>query len=184
MIRPAVPEDASQVAPLLILAMQHIAGVFANSERYEDAIPFFEAFFRRADNQYSHIHTQVFEEQGRILGSVTGYDGARLHELRQPVLDQIRKTDRDFTPGDETEAGEFYLDCINVHNDHQGKGIGKMLVDAFCNKAISLGHERVGLIVDLGNPTAKKFYESMGFKVVDEKDFLGHRYFHMVRQMI
>lgn len=181
-IRQAVPEDASQVAPLFILSMGHIAGIFANSDRYEDAIPFFEQFFKEKNNQYSYVNTLVFEEKTKILGSVTGYDGALLHQLRQPVLDQIRKTQPGFIPGDETEAGEYYLDCIHVNLAYQGKGIGKKLIHAFWEKAYSLGYERVGLIVDSENISAKRFYESLGFFTLGEKDFMGHRYFHMIKE--
>jgi ribosomal protein S18 acetylase RimI-like enzyme len=183
MIRQATTNDATQVAPLFILAMGHIAGIFANSDRYEDAIPFFEGFFQQPNNQYSYVYTQVLEENNIIVGSVTGYDGADLHLLRQPILDQLRKTKPDFLPDDETEAGEYYLDCINVHPDHQGKGIGKKLVQAFCEKARSHGYGKVGLIVDYDNPSAKKFYENLGFVVSGTKKFMGHRYFHMVRDM-
>lgn len=183
MIRQATQQDAPAVAPLLVLAMGHIAGIFAKSDRYEDAIPFFETFFEKEDNQYSYVNTLVYEENNTVLGSVTGYDGARLAELRQPVLDRLRESDPDFTPGDETEAGEFYMDCVNVDTDHQGKGIGKKLIQAFCENAGQLGFERVGLIVDKINPDAKKLYEKLGFYVAGEKDFLGHRYFHMVREI-
>jgi len=184
MIRPATPSDAEQVGPLFILSMGHIAGIFANSDRYEDAIPFFEKFFRQRDNQYSYANTLVFEEENRIKGSVTGYDGALLHVLRQPVLDELRKNKPDFTPDDETEAGEFYLDCIHVDKNAQGKGIGKKLIAAFCQKALSLGYDRVGLIVDRENPEAKRFYTNLGFQVSGEKDFMGHTYFHMVKKSI
>lgn len=183
MIRPATPSDATQVAPLFLLAMGHIAGIFANSDRYEDAIPFFEKFFVDRDNQYSHANTLVLEEDNQIIGSVTGYDGACLHALRQPILDQIHKTQPELTVDDETEAGEYYLDCINVHPDHQGKGVGKKLIIAFCQKAKQLGYGQVGLVVDLENVKAKGFYESLDFKVTGEKAFMGHRYFHMVREV-
>ncbi|TDE11638.1 GNAT family N-acetyltransferase [Dyadobacter psychrotolerans] len=183
MIRQGTPQDAKEVAPLFILAMGHIAGIFANSDRYEDAIPFFEEFFKRADNQYSYVHTQVYEDETGILGSVTGYDGADLHRLRQPILEQLRKTKPGFTPDDETEAGEYYLDCINVGNAHQGKGIGKKLIHAFCEKALNLGYTRVGLIVDLENPDAKIIYEKVGFEIAGKKRFMGHQYFHMVKNL-
>jgi ribosomal protein S18 acetylase RimI-like enzyme len=183
MIRPAVPMDAPAVAPLLVLAMGHIAGIFARSTHYEDAIPFFEAFFRDGSNQYSYVNTLVYESEIGIAGSITGYDGARLHELRQPVLEKIRETQPEFNPSDETESGEFYLDCVNVHPDHQGRGIGKQLIRAFCAQAATLGYYRVGLIVDKINPDAKRLYESLGFHMEGEKDFMGHRYFHMVRNL-
>lgn len=182
MIRLAVPEDAGAVAPLLILSMGHIAGIFARSTRYEDAIPFFEVFFKDASNQYSYANTLVYETEAGVIGSITGYDGGRLHELRQPVLDKLREAEPDFAPGDETEPGEYYIDCLNVHPAHQGQGIGQALIRAFCEHAGAQGAARVGLIVDMINPAAQRLYEKMGFAVVGEKDFMGHRYYHMVKE--
>ncbi|KQS32993.1 GNAT family N-acetyltransferase [Dyadobacter sp. Leaf189] len=181
-IRPATPEDAAAVAPLLILAMGHIAGIFARSGNHADAIPFFTHFFETRGNQYSFENTLVFEDENGVTGSITGYDGALLHQLRQPVLDLIRKTQPDFNPSDETEAGEYYIDCVNVHPEHQGKGIGKKLIKAFCERAAQLGYKRVGLIVDQVNPAAKRLYENLSFKIIGQKDFIGHRYHHMISE--
>ena len=86
-------------------------------------------------------------------------------------------------PSDETEAGEYYIDCVNVHPDQQRKGIGRQLIAAFCEQAAAKGFGKVGLIVDTGNPQARRLYENLGFDVVGEKDFMGHRYFHMVREV-
>lgn len=182
MIRPAIPDDANAVAPLMILAMGHIAGIFANSDNHEDAIPFFEMFFKMENNQYSYANTLVYENENGVVGSVTGYDGKYLRELRQPILDELRKSDPDFTPNDETEAGEYYLDCVNVDENQQGKGIGKILINAFCELGFSQGYKRIGLIVDMDNPAAKKLYTKLGFYEVGIRDFMGHQYFHMVKE--
>jgi ribosomal protein S18 acetylase RimI-like enzyme len=181
MIRQATREDAGQAAPLFIPAMGHIAGLLAGSDHYEDAIPLLEQLFRQDDNQYSYSNTLVYQEGTQIIGFAVGYDGALLHKLRKPVLDEVHKKQPDFAPDDETEAGEFYLDCVSVDEHSQGKGIGKKLIMAFCDRAKSLGYDRVGLIVDLENPDARKIYEKLGFETLREKKFLGHKYFHMVR---
>lgn len=184
MIRPATPDDAARVAPLMILALGHIAGIFARSEDHRDAIPFIEKFFRQTNNQYSYANTLVYQNESGIVGAVTGYDGKMLHQLRQPVLDELHKSDPDFFPNDETEAGEYYLDCVNVHTDLQGKGIGRKLIEAFCDHAFKQGFKRIGLIVDMENPAAKKLYERLGFRVAGNKELLGHQYFHMVREVV
>jgi ribosomal protein S18 acetylase RimI-like enzyme len=181
MIRPATPGDASAVAPLMILALGHIAGILANSENNEDAIPFLERFFRQDNNQYSYANTLVYENESGIAGSATGYDGKRLHALRQPILDEIRKSDPGFTPGDETGAGEYYLDCVNVAVSQQGRGIGKILINTFCAYAFDQGYDRVGLIVDRDNPAAARLYENLGFFKAGSRDFMGHQYDHMIR---
>ena len=184
MIRPAKPEDAQVVAPLMILALGHIAGIFAHSENYYDAIPFVGKFFSDENNQYSYANTLVYENEDGVVGAVTGYDGKLLHQLRQPILDELHKTDPDFYPNDETEAGEYYLDCVNVDTRQQGKGIGKKLIAAFCEYAYKLGFNRVGLIVDMENPSARKLYESLGFRQAGVRDFMGHQYFHMVKDNV
>jgi ribosomal protein S18 acetylase RimI-like enzyme len=182
MIRAAVVLDSPQVSPLFILSMDHIAGIYANSNRNEDAIPIFDHFFRRSKNQYSYENTLVYEENGQILGAVTGYNGADLQSLRQPVLDHLLQFNPAFEVDNETEAGEYYLDCVSVHPDAQGKGVGKKLLQAFCDKGFQLGFTRIGLIVDLENPDAKRLYEKVGFISAGEKDFMGHRYEHMIRE--
>ena len=64
MIRPARPEDADSVAPLLILGMGHIAGIFARSDNQADAIPFFRDFgSRRRRDQ-----VDALPAKGRLKG--------------------------------------------------------------------------------------------------------------------
>jgi len=183
MIRPATAADARDLAPLIILALGHIASLFAKSDNPKDAIPLMEQFIGAKGNQYSYENTLVYEDENGVIGSIVGYDGARLHELRAPVLKVLRESSPDFSPGDETEAGEFYIDCVNVDPAHQGKGIGKKLLNAFCELAAAKQFNRVGLIVDHVNPDARKIYEKVGFRVAGEKDFLGHTYDHMVRDI-
>jgi len=180
MIRPATPNDAADLAPLIILALGHIACIFAISDDPHDAIPLMEQFIGSEGNQYSYENTLVYEDENGIAGSIIGYDGAQLHALREPVLKVIRASDPGFTPGDETEAGEFYIDCVNVEPARQGQGIGKKLISALCDLASSRGFSCVGLIVDKVNPQAKTLYEKLGFRKAGEKDFMGHRYDHMV----
>ncbi|MCE7069205.1 GNAT family N-acetyltransferase [Dyadobacter sp. CY327] len=183
MIRPATSDDAPKLAPLIILALGHIACLFAKSDDPNDAIPLMERFIANKGNQYSYENTLVYEDENGVIGSIVGYNGACLHELRAPVLKALRESDPDFSPGDETEAGEYYVDCVNVNPAHQGKGIGKKLLNAFCELAAAKHFNRVGLIVDKVNPDARKIYEKVGFQVAGEKDFLGHTYDHMVREV-
>jgi ribosomal protein S18 acetylase RimI-like enzyme len=81
----------------------------------------------------------------------------------------------------ETEAGEFYLDSVGVLPEYRGRGIASELFAAQIERAASLGHERVGLIVDIDKPKAEALYFRLGFRHVGYRDFFGHLMKHMVR---
>lgn len=185
MIRQAKPTDNSQVAPLIVQAMEDLAMKFTKAEDLTFAIPVFEYFFQTEGNQYSYENTLVYEENGEIIGSITGYDGNKLDELRTPFLDYLLdKFEFAQIPEDETEAGEFYLDTVSVSHLHQGKGIGKKLIEAMIEHAHSKGFDKVGLLVDVQNPSAKKLYERIGFKVVKTKNLMGGQYEHLVYEIL
>lgn len=180
-IRPAKKSDYLQVAPLIVQAMEDLAIKFTQNSDLEKSIPVFEYFFQQKGNQYSYANTLVFEEDGEIIGSITGYDGNKLNELRTPFLEHLlNEFEFAQVPEDETEAGEFYLDTVSVSEYHQGKGIGRKLIQAMIEHASEKGFDKVGLLVDVENPAAKKLYERIGFKVVKTKNLLGGKYEHLI----
>lgn len=180
-IRPAKKSDYISVAPLIVQAMNDLAMKFTKSSNLEKAVPVFDYFFQQSGNQYSYENTLVYEENGEIIGSITGYDGSELNELRTPFLDYLLENfGFEQIPEDETEAGEFYLDTVSVSHLHQGKGIGKKLIEAMIQHAKGKGFRKVGLLVDIENPSAKKLYERIGFKVLKTKNLMGGKYEHLV----
>jgi len=180
-IRTALPSDYQSVAPLIIQAMEDLAMKFTKSTDLEKAIPVFEYFFQQKGNQYSYENTLIFEENGIVKGSITGYDGDKLEELRTPFLNYVMDEFAfDLIPENETESGEFYLDTVSVAVNHQGKGIGRKLIEAMIQFAQKKGFKKVGLLVDVENPSAKKLYEKVGFKVIKTKKLMGGNYEHLV----
>lgn len=180
-IRQAKTEDAHLVAPLIVQAMGDLAGDFVGSEQIEEAIPLFEKLFALTENQYSHDHTLVYEEEGEILGSITAYKGENLYEYRRKLM-QIIEDEYQITGlhlEDETQAGEFYLDTLSVSPNAQGKGIGTKLIKAMIKKAIQESHSRVGLLVDKENPHAKRLYERLGFQVIKTVRLVESDFEHM-----
>lgn len=183
MIREALPEDASAIARLIILAMDDLSAKFTGSSDPNEAIALFERFAMQPGNQYSFENTLVYEDEQGVCGMINAYDGADLHALRAPFLDYLYKTyGIKHNPDDETESGEYYLDCISVAPDRQGQGIGKKLILAMIDYAKQRKHNITGLLVNKDNPKAEKLYAKLGFKVVKEKDFMGGKYLHMQHQ--
>lgn len=180
-IRPAEVCDVKSVAPLIVQAMGDLACSYVGKSYEEEAIPLFEKLFALTENQYSHDHTLVYEEEGEILGSITAYKGESLYEYRRKLM-QIIEDEYQITGlhlEDETQAGEFYLDTLSVSPNAQGKGIGTKLIKAMIKKAIQESHSRVGLLVDKENPHAKRLYERLGFQVIKTVRLVESDFEHM-----
>ncbi|RZM11043.1 MAG: N-acetyltransferase [Pedobacter sp.] len=177
MIRAATAEDHIDLAKLIMLAMGTLAYKFVKES--EDAVPLFEHFNALEKNQYSFENILVYDD-GEIRGLICAYDGADLDRLRKPFLSYISSTyGVTVIPEDETQPGEYYIDCLAVFPENQGSGIGKKLINAMASQAKSNGYNSLGLLVKKGNPEAKKLYLKTGFRIKDERKFVGDVYEHL-----
>ncbi|MBB5437513.1 ribosomal protein S18 acetylase RimI-like enzyme [Pedobacter sp. AK017] len=180
MIRQAKPDDAAAIASLIILAMDSLAAKFVAGKDPEEAVLLFERFAALPANQYSYENTLVYEDGAGVSGMISAYDGADLELLRAPFLAYIsHKYGFPEHIEHETQAGEYYIDCVSVAPGKQGKGIGKELIRALIAHALSINKPLVGLLVSKENPKAEKLYASLGFQTVNEKEFMGGNYLHM-----
>ena len=180
-IRPARREEAPQIAELIMLAWPVDEITASNGITYEQLLESMTAIAARTETIYSYENTFVAEADGKIIGAMCAYDGADYQRLKQPIVD-ILGTKSGFAQMKETEAGEFYLDSVGVLPAYRGQGIASKLFAAQINRAASLGHTTVGLIVDIDKPEAEALYTRLGFVHLDDKDFFGHMMKHMVKQ--
>lgn len=180
-IRLGKPQDYKQVAPLIVQAMEDLACTFTNTKDPISTYPLFEHFFQQSANQYSFENSLVYEENGLIAGSLIAYDGGLLPKYRKPFLEYIAKhyNVKDLVIENETMEGEIYIDTISVYPGYQGKGIGSKLLNSIISKSRFEGHRKIGLLVDLENPNAKKLYEALGFKSIDKKQLGDGVYEHL-----
>jgi ribosomal protein S18 acetylase RimI-like enzyme len=180
MIRQAQPEDAPALARLIILAMDSLAAKFVGGSAPEESLPLFEKFAALPANQYSYENALVYLDEQGVCGMISAYNGAELEALRSDFLKYIA-SEYGFTqiPDHETQAGEYYIDCVSVFPRTQGKGIGKKLINALIKQAAGTGWDRVGLLVSKENPDAERLYSGLGFQTVNERKFMGGDYFHM-----
>lgn len=182
-IRKARPQDAPSIAGLLLLAMEDIVYNFIGEKSYEKAIDFLSNMVMQEANQYSYENCWVIEENRNIIAVACLYDGANLHQLRQPVGHYIQTHfKRNFNPEDETQAGEVYIDCVGVHPNQQGKGIGSKIFAFLIEEYVIKQKQTLGLLVDYDNPKAEKLYLKLGFKIVGEKTLVGKRLKHLQYQ--
>lgn len=180
LIRKAKKQENKEIASLLLLAMEDIVYTFINEENREKALAFLEHFIAQENNQYSYENIWVLEMDGQIAGAIDVYDGGKLDELREPIIQYLKeKYNNEISPEDETEAGEWYLDTLGVNPNFQGKGIGSSLINYIIENISSEKNKAVGLLVDLDNPNAKRLYERLGFLKIKDKPLVGKVLEHM-----
>lgn len=177
-VRQAEVGDAEYIARAVALAIGSEEALRAYCG--EDYLSVLADVARSEATQYSYRYALVAEVEGRVAGAVVGYDGAQLGVLRAATFAIIgERVGREPVIPDETEAGEYYLDSVAVWEEFRGCGVGQSLVSALCRRAFAEGHDRVGLIVDYGNPQAERLYQSMGFRRIGSRTFFGHKMWHL-----
>jgi ribosomal protein S18 acetylase RimI-like enzyme len=179
-VRKAVIQDSESIASLLMLATGEVIYGFIGERNFEKAQAFLGRFVKSENNQYSFQNCQVVAQEGKILGAILAYDGAKLEELRKPILDYVREHYKaHLQVEDETQAGEYYIDSLGVLPDQQGKGIGATLLQSVIDEQVYKYGQTVGLLVDKANPSAKKLYLKLGFELVGEKSLFGMSLEHL-----
>lgn len=180
-VRSAKKEDAVVIAKAVAMAIGD--EVALRSYCGNEYLAVLTKIARRDDTQYSWRYALIAEINGVAAGAIVGYNGAQLHSLREGTFAVLQES-VGVVPSitDETEDGEYYLDSVGVTPEFQGLGIGRSLIEAFCEKAFTEGHERVGLIVDNDNPQAERLYSSLGFERVGTRLFFGHQMWHLQRK--
>lgn len=173
-IRKASQEDSNYIARYAMLAMEEIAYAFIGVNDWDEAFWFLARLVNKEDNQYSWQHCWVVENENAVIGAAIVYDGAKLQELRAPVAVEIRQSfGRNFDPENETQSGEFYIDCIGVDPNYQGKGVGSQLLQFIIEEFVVQRRQTLGLLVEKDNSKAKDLYLKHGFKVMNEKTLAG-----------
>ncbi|MNJ84624.1 ribosomal-protein-alanine N-acetyltransferase [compost metagenome] len=179
-IRKANQEESEIIASHIILAMEDIVYKFIGEKSPEKALWFLSSLTEEKGNQYSYENCWVAELAGEIVGVALVYDGARLNELREPVAHKVNTLfNKEFNPEDETQAGEYYIDCVAVNPNQQGKGIGSKIFQFLIHEYFDQRNETLGLLVDKDNPNAKKLYLKLGFEIVGEKTLAGKEMEHL-----
>lgn len=179
-IRKAEIKDTKMIAAHMILAMKDIIYKFIGENSTRKASQFLESLICKKATQYSYENCWIMESKEGIVAVANVYNGAKLRELRLPVEDMIKSVyDRPFNPEDETQAGEFYIDCIGVSPDWQGKGLGSKMLKFLIDEYVYKRRKILGLLVDKENPNAKRLYLKLGFEFVGEKILVGKKMEHL-----
>jgi ribosomal protein S18 acetylase RimI-like enzyme len=163
-----------------MLATGEVIYKFIGEKHYANARDFLLRFVKSESNQYSFQNCYVAAEEGGIVAACLVYDGAKLEELRKPVLEYIYEHfDPYLRVEAETQAGEFYIDSLGVAPNQQRRGLGSKVLRFVIDEIVHNNGETLGLLVDKTNAGAKKLYLNMGFQIVGEKELVGIELEHL-----
>jgi ribosomal protein S18 acetylase RimI-like enzyme len=179
-IRDATKADCESVASCLLLAMEELFYSFTGRKSYQVVKDLMLHFVMAENNQYSYHNCLVAESEGKVIGAISFYDGEELEKLRQPVIDYIRANfNPTFTPENETQEGEIYIDSLGVLPGWQGNGIATRLLSKLIDEQVEKRGKTLGLIVEAGNENARNLYMKLGFTWVGIKSFAGKQFEHL-----
>jgi len=92
MIRPAKPEDAKAIVPLIHMAIGTIANQLAGTQDDEEMLRVLEQFFQKDGNRLSYENVLVAEIDGEVAGFALAYHGSQTGELDQPIVRHLIET--------------------------------------------------------------------------------------------
>ena len=176
-------DDAKIIADLIMQAMNYdCCKYFAGANHsLDDFHKMMTQLVMMDESQYSYRNTIVAKDDHKTVGILICYDGALLHPLRRAFIHEAKLfLEKDFSDiDDETAAGELYLDSLAVNKQYRNKGIATMLLKAGIRRAGQMNIDKVGLLVDKGNPGAEKLYTQLGFKYINDTKWGGHEMKHL-----
>lgn len=186
-IQPATLSHAEDITRLIMQAMsdeccQNLAGP---DHTLDDFARVMLSLVRSGHTQYSYRNALVaLNPNGRVAGACVGYRGDDLHSLREAFISAARRHFQiDYTGmADETRPGEYYIDSLAVYPEYRRQGIATALLRAAADHARSIGLP-AALLVDKGNPNARRLYESVGFAAAGDTTWGGHPMTRMIKPM-
>ena len=182
-VEPAVRTDSERLFELLHEIWHDMSLYTYQLLPYTDYRCFMLEQLRSENTKYSYQHCWVVRDAHDVIqGVLLGYEGDLESELDQQLFQDFKNTFPDLAGNVELGAmesriGEWYLDSLVVAPESRGKGIAQAFFRYI--QQMEMSTQIIGLNCDVANPHAKRLYERIGFKVVDQVSFSGHLYDHM-----
>lgn len=165
-LRAAQPEDASQVAPLMIEAGNGLYEfLFEGFGPAGALVQIIERTVSADEGPYGFHHCLIAERDGQFAGFVNAFPAELIRGQDRGSIPQER-WDHIAPMNEAMHWDSFFLNNIGVLPGERGNGIGRALLEGVFAMARELGIQEVTLLVWEGNDRARKLYERHGFAIV------------------
>ena len=178
LLRDATVADAPFIARVVLAGIDMLAIAAEVTEEQRPILEHLMDICRMGDTLYSYRHTRVAEVDGKTIGAIIAYDGARYATMRVKTFGLVLQTSGlDLSQNAmETGVGEFYLDSMAILPEYRGSEIGLRLMRDRMDWAKHHGFEAITLLVDKDKPHLQRYYESLGFAFSEEIFVFGAWY--------
>ena len=187
MIRQPNPEERTQMIPLIQTIMEDMELPILKEVSPSTLHTMLEEAMLHEDFRYSLTNTLVYIEDGSVAGAIFGYHGHLEKRIDDPFYQlyetyNIPSSIRLYEDS-ETQAGEWYIDILSVHENHRRKGIGMKLLKAVEELAKQQDASVIALNCEEINDKAYQLYQKLGYTATSTKNLSGHSYYHMTKKL-
>jgi ribosomal protein S18 acetylase RimI-like enzyme len=172
--RPATRRDSRKIAELFGIASGGVAEYLWSTlaPEYPGLAPIEIGAMRYAgeESPFSYRNCTVAELGGEVVGMLHAFpieepeqEGAG--EVVDPILEPYARLE---------VPGSYYVSAMAVFPKHQGKGLGKRMLEMAKEQAHQSGYGKVSLLVFEQNEGAVELYRRNGFRVVDRAPVVPH----------
>ena len=182
LFRDATPMDAPFIARVVLAGIEMLEIDAEVTDEHQPILTHLIDICRMDDTLYSYRHTRIAEMEGKTVGALIGYDGARYAAMRAKTFGLVQQiSGLDLSKNAlETGKGEFYLDSMAILPEFRGKKIGLQLMRDRMDWASQNGFETITLLVDKDKPHLQRYYENLGFAFNEEMFVFGAWYNKMM----
>lgn len=170
-IRDARKEEARFVGRCLLAAME-IMGLEENEDENPELADSVTKGCESDHELYSYRRARIAECDGKAVGCLISYNGKDYKALREVTFGRLlTENGLDLTKNpQETQPGEYYLDCMAIVPEYRGRGIGHLLMKDGMERGAREGVERITLLVDPKHEHLAKYYQELGFEKIEEME--------------
>ena len=187
MIRQPSEDERAQIIPLILTIMEDMELPILKEVFPSTLHTMLEETMLQENFRYSLTNTLVYIEDETVSGVIFGYHGHLEERIDDPFY-QLYETYNipssiRLYEDPETQAGEWYIDILSVHENHRRKGIGIKLLQAVEDLAKQQGASVIALNCEEMNVKAYQLYQKLGYTTTSTKNLSGHSYYHMTKKL-
>ena len=180
-IRPAIRDDAREIAKLIAISSDGVAEIEWHEEadkEHCDPLDIGERTYQNPQGDYSFNNATILEKNAEVAGMLLAF-GMPEADPRNPVNRPSADDENVFAPYIYLEEPNSWYVCgVAIYPEHRGHGLGTRLMELANKQAMKYGFSTLSLVVFEQNRSALKLYEKLGYTVVDQAPVVPHPLIH------